>query len=81
MRARPEFAGPSGSTETGMESPGNEIEAVRLDIETLRLLIDVSLDQGVAVNDPMLRACANVLYERNGRLEALLRHHDREEAG
>jgi hypothetical protein len=65
-----------------MESPGNEIEAVRLDIETLRLLIDVSLAKGVAVNDPMLRACANVLYERNGRLEALLRNHDkREEAG
>jgi hypothetical protein len=64
-----------------MESPGNEIEAVRLDIETLRLLIDVSLAKGVAVNDPMLRACANVLYERNGRLDALLRNHRKREEG
>jgi hypothetical protein len=45
-------------------SPVQEIEDLRVDIATLRALIDRILDDGVAAIDPTLRAAANVLYER-----------------
>ena len=41
-----------------------DIEELRLDIAALRALIDRVLDDGAAPTDPMLRAAANVLYER-----------------
>lgn len=45
-------------------SPVKEIDDLRVDVATLRALIDHLLDNGAAATDPMLRAAANVLYER-----------------
>jgi hypothetical protein len=47
-----------------------ELEEIRLDIETLRAMIDLALDRG-ATDDTHLRACAQVLNERNRRLAEL----------
>lgn len=54
-----------------MDEVCREIDDLRLDVKTLRALIDVALDRGVSADDVMLRACANVLYERRSRLEEL----------
>ena len=64
---------PVGAGEAGMDDLSSEIEDVRLDINTLRALIDVAIANSVRADDPVLRACANTLYERHSRLEALLR--------
>jgi hypothetical protein len=45
------------------------MEDVRLDIQTLRVLIDLALDKGE--DGIMLQAFANVLTERRERLEKL----------
>jgi hypothetical protein len=50
-----------------------EIDDLRLDVQTLRTLIDVALDRGVSGDDLVLRACANVLHDRRSRLEGLER--------
>ena len=50
-----------------------EIEVLKLDIETLRAMIDAALNQGVSGKDPLLQGCANLLYERRTRLEQLER--------
>lgn len=54
-----------------VESHGGETEAVRLDIETLRAMIDVALDRGAGAEDINLQACAQVLNERKRRLAEL----------
>ena len=56
-----------------MEHLRREIEDLRLDIQTLRTMVDVALDSGVTPDDLMLRACANVLYDRRAQLEDLER--------
>ena len=56
-----------------MEHLRREIEDLRLDIQTLRTMVDVALDSGVTPDDLMLRACANVLYDRRTQLEDLER--------
>ena len=54
-----------------MKDRAQEIEDVRFDIETLRVLIDCALDNGARGSDPALRACAKVLHERGRRLDEL----------
>ena len=56
-----------------MDDLSREIDDLRLDIQTLRAIIDLALDNGVSGDDIMLRACANVLHERRTRLEELER--------
>ena len=56
-----------------MDDLSREIDDLRLDIQTLRAIIDLALDKGVSGDDIMLRACANVLHERRIRLEELER--------
>ena len=56
-----------------MDDLSREIDDLRLDIQTLRTIIDLALDKGVSGDDIMLRACANVLQERRTRLEELER--------
>ena len=56
-----------------MEHLRREIEDLRLDIQTLRTMVDVALDSGVSPDDLMLRACANVLHDRRTQLEDLER--------
>ena len=56
-----------------MDAVRLEVDDLRLDIETLRTLIDVALDEGVSGEDLVLRACANVLHDRRSRLEGLER--------
>jgi hypothetical protein len=56
-----------------MDDLSREIDDLRLDIKTLRTIIDLALDKGVSADDIILRACANVLYERRTRLEELER--------
>jgi hypothetical protein len=54
----------------------DELNDLRLDIETLRTMIDISLDKGARGDDPLLKACADTLHERQTRfdqLEAALR--------
>ncbi len=53
-----------------MDDPSREIADLRLDIETLRVVIDVT-SNGVAAPDALLRACANILYERHARIARL----------
>lgn len=57
-----------------MDDVRREIDDLRLDLQTLRTLIDVALERGVGGDDVMLRACANVLHDRRTRLEGLERH-------
>lgn len=54
-----------------MDDLSGEINDIRLDIETLRTMIDLALDRGVGAEDLLLRASANVLYDRRARLEQL----------
>ena len=54
-----------------MSTGADEADDLRLDIETLRSMIDVSLDEGARGDDPLLKACADVLYERRARLDQL----------
>jgi hypothetical protein len=54
-----------------MNDYAREMEAVHLDIEALRVMIDLALDRGAAADDTNLRACAKVLYERKRRLAEL----------
>jgi hypothetical protein len=56
-----------------MDDLSREIDDLRLDIQTLHTIIDLALAKGVSGDDIMLRACANVLYERRTRLEELER--------
>jgi hypothetical protein len=56
-----------------MDELSREIDDLRLDIQTLRAIIDLALDKGVSGDEIMLRACANVLHERRTRLEQLER--------
>ena len=53
-----------------MGDPSREIADLRLDIETLRAVIDV-ISTDVTAPDALLRACANILYERHARLARL----------
>ena len=53
-----------------MDEPSREIADLRLDIETLRVVIDVT-SNGVTAPDALLRACANALYERHARIARL----------
>jgi len=61
-----------------MDDVPREIDDLRLDVQTLRTMIDAALERGVSGDDVMLRALANVLYDRRTRLEeleqALLNH-------
>ena len=54
-----------------MKDCAQELEDVRLDIETLRTMIDLALDGGARGEDILLRACANVLYDERRRLDEL----------
>jgi hypothetical protein len=56
-----------------MDDLSREIDDLRLDVQTLRAIIDLALDRGVSGDDITIRACANVLYERRTRLEELER--------
>ena len=56
-----------------MDDVPREIDDLRLDVQTLRALIDAALARGVSGDDVMLRACANVLHDRRTRLEELER--------
>ena len=56
-----------------MKDCAQELEDVRLDIETLRTMIDLALDGGARGEDILLRACANVLYDKRRRLDELER--------
>lgn len=51
----------------------NEIEDLRLDVATLRALIDAALDNDATGEDTLLQACSRVLRERRERLEHLER--------
>ena len=50
-----------------------ELEGLRLDVVTLRTLIDLALDRGATGEDMLLQACSTVLRERRRRLERLER--------
>jgi len=54
-----------------MKEHARELDVVRLDIETLRAMIDDALDRGAGGEDIHLRACAQLLYERRRRLDEL----------
>ena len=56
-----------------MDDARREIDDLRLDVQTLRTLIDLALERGVSGDDVTLRALANVLHDRRTRLEALER--------
>ena len=56
-----------------MDDLRRDIADPRLDVQTLRTMIDVALDRGISADDITLRACANVLHERRTRLEELER--------
>ena len=56
-----------------MDDLAVEIDNLRLDVETLRTLIDLALDRGATGDDILLQACANVLQARRGRLAELQR--------
>jgi len=50
-------------------APGEQVDDLRLDIATLRALIDRRLDDGAVTNDDLiLVAAANLLRERQERL-------------
>jgi hypothetical protein len=72
-RTPPEFEGLRSGTETCMDDLSGEIEDIRRDIKTLRTMIDTALDNGADGDDLVLRASANVLYERRARLDQLER--------
>jgi hypothetical protein len=60
-----------------MDDGAEELEDLRLDIKTLRTMIDVALDKGANGDDPMLKACADILHERQAwltQMEAALRN-------
>jgi hypothetical protein len=56
-----------------MDDVRREIDDLRLDVQTLRALIDLALERGVSGDDVVLRAYANVLHDRRTRLEGLER--------
>ena len=56
-----------------MDYVETELENLRLDVDTLRTLIDLALDRGATGEDILLQACATVLRERRVRLEKLER--------
>jgi hypothetical protein len=56
-----------------MDGMSRDIDDLRLDIQTLRALIDLALDRGARGDDILLRACANVLEQRRRRLAELER--------
>ena len=49
----------------------NVFHDLRLDLATLRELIDCSLDKGVPNNDPLLKACAILFAHKRERLQLL----------
>ena len=62
-----------GKRQVHMNDRAQELEDVRLDIETLRTMIDLALDGGARGEDILLRACANVLHDKRRRLDELER--------
>jgi hypothetical protein len=56
-----------------MKDRAQELDDLRHDIETLRTMIDVALDNRAGGEDVFLRACAGVLYDRRKRLDELER--------
>lgn len=56
-----------------MSKLGQELENLRLDIATLRTLIDLALDKGTTGDDILLQACSTLLRERRERLAHLER--------
>ncbi len=54
-----------------MGDGADELDDLRLDVETLRALIDLALDNGAGGDDVILKAFADVLYERRSRLEEI----------
>jgi hypothetical protein len=48
-----------------------EEEDLRLDVKTLRAMIDRLLDEGVRAESPILRAAVQVLADRRRRLDEL----------
>lgn len=54
-----------------MDGGAKELDDLRLDIETLRTMIDLALDNGATGDDTLLKACADVLYERRRRFDQL----------
>ena len=69
----PTFASLHYGAKTCMDDLSGEIDGIRLDIQTLRTMIDAALDNGAGGDDPLLRASADVLYERRARLDQLER--------
>lgn len=67
------FAPRAHRASTGVRSIADELDELRLDIETLRVLIDATLDRRATTNgsDILLRACSTVLRERLDRVAAL----------
>jgi len=51
----------------------SEINDVRLDIDVLNVMVEASLTRGTQPDDVMLRACTNVLAERQASLGQLER--------
>ena len=56
-----------------MDDLSGEIDDLRVDIKTFRALIDSVLDKGADGDEILLRACADILYERRNRLNQLER--------
>jgi hypothetical protein len=54
-----------------MPDSADEINDLHLDIKLLRTLIDLALDRGAGSYDLTLRALAEILYERQARLDRL----------
>ena len=54
-----------------MDGGAKELEDLRLDIETLRTMIDLALDKRATGDDTFLKACADVLGERRRRFDQL----------
>ena len=50
-----------------------EIDDLREEVATLRVLIDAALDRGVRGDDFVLKACADALYTRRRLLDELER--------
>lgn len=49
----------------------DDADQLRDDITMLRVLIDAALDMGMGAEDAILRACTEILREREERLELL----------
>jgi hypothetical protein len=54
-----------------MEDESSLRDDLLTDIATLRAIMDAALDEGARRDDILLRACTNLLHERQARLEQL----------